>query len=394
MKECRFSSESVAQLVAFLGATHPRGGRDSCWAALPTCTLRHIGNWVLDPLCNEFVVWHPMSIVKDSKRALVFGVRLQQNGGMAFHTSNDEGVALCGPCMHRNSGVYILEMSISNIFSLDGFCRADVGVVVNEQESRRCGSGIWWLAGDGDVFVAGDAGGVSGNASGGWIGDDTAVEDGVLPKWDANGSTVGLVLDTHRCRLGFTKSGTLLPFEVSIPGVALPLRFGVGWSGDTAGRFQVQSIRRFVRERSCQLLQELAAARPPQRRDCTAAVLRHLRSTGGVLEPEVAAAALCTEALEESPECRQAIAATFAEVIGGFSCDFAAAALQSLPLHSCKEQLALDLAPFASRPQIFEAAILAEVPGLSKEVRAKLASRLPQPQGRDGWLRMCAWCCQ
>ena len=114
--------------------------------------LRQVGDFVLEPLSVTFSDWHAMAVVRE--RLLKFGLRLRSQ-----MLSGDAGIATCGPCIHKDSGVWTMEVSVLPQICLDGFCRADVGLVLDKKDlSQRCGSGIWWEAGDGDVFIAEDAG--------------------------------------------------------------------------------------------------------------------------------------------------------------------------------------------------------------------------------------------
>lgn len=402
MRERSFTEESLAELLAFLAVLHPRLGRGSFWLDTPESVLREIAALVLQPLRHEFVRWDPMAVVRDRRRQLVFGLTdPQPNPGTRFNSP--EGIAVCGEAMHRASGIYTVELQASGLFSQDGFARADVGVVLDVAEEQRLGSGIWWEAGDGDVFVAAVAGGVHGSGEDGWVCDDHAVETGVLPKWDEDESVIGLVMDTQRSRLGFRQGGTLLPFEVPVPRVATPLHFAVGWDVDTAGAIRLLSFRRFIQEASApplvQLLAELRECAAVGSAAAAAATMRFCEALAGTPpSSEAVAAALGLMELDHAPERCAAIAAVFAEVCGGFSAAFVAAVLDLLKLYSVRERVARDLAAHRARDEdqeVFESMLRAQLPGLALDRWEEMARAMTARQhGRHWrWLRLLGGCC-
>merc|ERR1712129_401928 len=91
---------------------------------------------------------------------------------------SDEGVAFCGPPMHADTGLFEMELLVSNMFSLDDFCRVDIGIAQDPNDPRRCGSGMRWEAGDGDVFMGDDAVGWDGANKSGWMGDTAPIVNG------------------------------------------------------------------------------------------------------------------------------------------------------------------------------------------------------------------------
>ncbi|CAL1155095.1 unnamed protein product [Cladocopium goreaui] len=263
MKPIALGSETFGfqrvEICSLLAASHPKS--TSPWAALPRAIFRCpvvplvasgrtvlglrsknsierlIGNFILDPLPCVFSDWHAMSVVRNQQRSLHFGLRLHSQS-VFLYNSGDAGIATCGPSIHADTGVWTVEVSLSAPVQLDGFCRADLGLVLDKSDlSERCASGIWWEAGDGDVFIGKDAGG----SAEGWLGGAAAVENGILPSWHEEGSRVGLVLDTDLKILGFTKAGALQHFEWKVPDYAWPVHFGVGWSADIGGQFHLLS---------------------------------------------------------------------------------------------------------------------------------------------------------
>lgn len=405
LKECHFTEESLRELLAFLAILHPRGGANSCWAALPETCVREIAFMLRQPVKKEFVRWDPMAVTKESRRLVAFGLRLRQPTNFFNST---EGIAVLGEAMPESSGLYELKLRASNLFSQDGFCRADVGVIVDVIDGRRLGSGIWWEAGDGDVYVAQDAGGQDG--VGGWICDEAAVENGVLPKWDDGESVIGMVLDTHRCRLGFTRDSVLLPFEITVPRSALPLHFAVGWSADTAGMIRIDSWRRLLEAATGAISTLLVALRSFARQADAAAAIHCgqaatqccMRAHSIVERAGALGSALGLAELDNAPRCRDAVAAAFAQACGGFSHEFTAIVLESLKLRSVRERTACDLAAHALEPDAFEQAVVAYLPNFDSELREVMKARLIErrlSQSRLGrrlqcwrWLRSLCWC--
>lgn len=376
LRECKYTPSSTMEMLGFLGCQRPTGP----WADLPRTISRQIGEYVLEPLVCEFVEWHAMSIVREKRTVLDFGLRLRT--ALPLYNSGDGGVAICGPGIERCTGTWIVEMVFSSAYMLDGFCRADLGLTLCRELTERCGSGIWWESGDGDVFIAGDAGGVGDGDSkeGGWIGGDLAVETGVLPTWFQEGSKVGLVLDTDRAVLGFRKDGCLQQFEWSVPSQAWPVHFGVSWSADTAGRFRLLRLQRFSLG-GAEAEETRAMLHACSRNDVAGAVAaarRHLQS--GTTTPEVLAAV--------------------AEVAGRDACEAVlstlcrgplplAEALAVPPTRSGRERVALQLAPWTSDVAGFELALSKHLP-CSPSFRTRLAGRYPRFWRR--WLRRICWC--
>uniref|UniRef100_A0A7S4UVI3 Uncharacterized protein n=1 Tax=Alexandrium monilatum TaxID=311494 RepID=A0A7S4UVI3_9DINO len=391
-----FEEESLEQLLAFLAVSHPRAGACSPWAQLPEAIQRRIAVFVLQPMCTEFTRWDPMAIVRGSMRSLSFGLRLRRRCAMQFHIANDEGIAICGPPLRPGSGLYEVEYSVKELFSLDNFCRADIGVVMDPANPERNGSGVWWEAGDGDVYVAPDMLSVSPKGKPGWLGNDFRVDEGVLPRWDGLGA-VGLVVDTCGRRLGFTLCGRVMPFEMSLPPGAT-LHFAVGWSGDTGGTMRIERLRRLTRETTGPLgrlmasLQSAPAAAP-------AAVREFARSAPGGVSAEVVADAM--DAMPGDSRHRAAAVAALAQATtcgracsGGISSTVAAAALQQLRVRSSQERLVVDLAGHVSDPWNYDATALSGVlPDLSSAKRAEVASHLWRSRVLS-WVRTSCWCCR
>jgi hypothetical protein len=167
--------------------------------------------------------------------------------------------------MDPNSGIYEIEFLVTDIHALDGFCRADIGVVIDAGNCNRAGSGVRWEAGDGDVFIADDAC-VDGRS--GWLGDPNAVAEGVLPRWDEDGSRPGLFVDTYRHCLGFTMNGEVLPFELPLP-PSERIHFVVSWSSGTGGMYSIKSCTRRVHD-TLAISRNLANAKNCQVLDSTA----------------------------------------------------------------------------------------------------------------------------
>jgi hypothetical protein len=243
-RERTFTDASIAETLAFLGLAHPRGGAKSKWSALPDHLLREIATWILEPLCNTFAslpspALMPAGILLFDNRAL--RVKLRRDDIMA----HSEYVALCGPQMLPDSGIYDIQFLVTDIAAVDTFCRADIGIAIDEENPHRVGSGVRWEAGDGDIFVAADAGGVGGNGHPGWLCDAGRVDEGVLPRWDEDGRKPGLVVDTYQRRLGFTMNGVTLPFELPLPS-SVKFRFVVSWTSGTKGIYTIQKMRRRV----------------------------------------------------------------------------------------------------------------------------------------------------
>ncbi|CAJ1413712.1 unnamed protein product [Effrenium voratum] len=353
---------------ALLGATHPRSL--SAWGALPRPIFRHVGRFILEPLMSGFSSWHAMSVVKQGGQVLQFGQRLRS--GMFLYNSGDAGIATCGPSIDRDSGVWTVELSLSTSVMLDGFCRADLGLVLDASDlSQRCLSGIWWEAGDGDVYVAKDAGGLPPSGAAGWIGGDAAVEEGVLPTWVEG--TVGLILDTDKSRLGFSKAGCLQLFEWKVPSHAWPVRFGVGWSADIAGQFRLLSVKHFERRATgplAVLLQDLAVSDVKR---CIASAKKLSAMDPGILA-----------AIEGDQVCRQAVLAVWSRVK-----PLPAAALAIPMLQSSRQQLAFDLARFVTDIDSFEAALSQHLP-CSPSVRHRIRQLYPRWWKALAW---CPWCC-
>eukprot|EP00439_Symbiodinium_sp_Y106_P015529 s1127_g2.t1 len=326
------------EMLGFLGCQRPCTGP---WADLPRTICRQIGEYVLEPLVCEFVEWHAMSIVREKRTVLDFGLRLRT--ALPLYNSGDGGVAICGPGIERCTGALIRVFS--SAYMLDGFCRADLGLTLCRELTERCGSGIWWESGDGDVFIAGDAGGVGFGDSkeGGWIGGDLAVETGVLPTWFQDRDT-------------------------SVPSQAWPVHFGVSWSADTAGRFRLLRLERFSLG-GAEAEETRALLHACSRNDVAGAVAaarRHLQS--GAVTPEVLAAV--------------------AEVAGRDACEAVLSTLCGGPLpltealavpltRSGRERVALQLAPWTSDIASFELALSKHLP-CSPSFRTRLAGRYPR----------------
>jgi hypothetical protein len=189
------------------------------------------------------VQWPPSAAVKIDGQTLIFGNRRARH----FQDVGNEGVAICGPQMKPDTGIYEIELLVSEEpFSMDGFFRADIGVVMDASNSHREGSGVRWEAGDGDVYIGNDFGEALGSAAG-WQGGEEAVEEGALPRWDNVGTVVGLLVDTTQRRLLFTRDSVLLPLELALPpGVAL--NFVVSWDGTAGGAFSIVKLRNWVNE--------------------------------------------------------------------------------------------------------------------------------------------------
>lgn len=391
MRARPFSDESLGRLLTFLAASHPRARAHSIWGGLPEAIQRRVASFVLEPLCMEFVRWDPMSVVRSQNRSLSFGLRLRRRCAMPLHIANDEGVAVCGPPLEPQSGLYEVEFSVAEVFSMDGFCRADIGVVADPANPHRNGSGIWWEAGDGDVYVASDMEAVTHDGKPGWLGDDSRVEVGLLPRWDRPGA-VGLVVDTLSQRLSFTQDGQVLPFEMVLP-ASTTLYFAVGWSGDTFGTLRVGRLQRFLPETQGPLGRLLASLRSSPSAASAAVEVYMQRAPGSVSADAVAEA---VDAMPADSKQRAAVVAGFSRALrssGEFSSAFAVSAVRSLRVRSAQERLAVDLAGHVSDPQSYESTVLAgALPGLSSSKRAQVVSRLRWAR-MACWVRSFCWCC-
>lgn len=359
----KFLEQSVVEICSLLAASHPKS--TSPWAALPRAIFRLIGNFILEPLPCVFSDWHAMSVVRNQQRSLHFGLRLHSQS-VFLYNSGDAGIATCGPSIHADTGVWTVEVSLSAPVQLDGFCRADLGLVLDKSDlSERCASGIWWEAGDGDVFIGKDAGG----SAEGWLGGAAAVENGILPSWHEEGSRVGLVLDTDLKILGFTKAGALQHFEWKVPDYAWPVHFGVGWSADIGGQFHLLSLQHFRRA--------WPISRTSERRDFASIT---------PLPEEVAKVSDLDDLA-----LRQEILGTWARYTS-----LPLEALQVPMLRSSRQRLALDMAPLVPELRSLEAAILQHVPS-SLELPEDMSQFMEKI--RERWRRRnrrwqaLAWCC-
>jgi hypothetical protein len=240
-----FTDSSVNEVLAFLAVSHPRGGLKSIWSGLPDALLRETTTWLLEPLCKTFKRPPHSSAPPGSAKLLFENRTVQVKARVEDFLAKSEGVITCGPDMPPSSGVYKIDLFVMGMMSVDNFCRADVGIAVDPVSHGRVSSGVRWEAGDGDVFVASDVGGVDGKGEPGWLCDVSQVTEGVLPKWDVDGSRPGLIVDTYRNRLGFTLDGELLQFEVSLP-QSLTFRFVLSWSAGTTGTYTIKSLQRSV----------------------------------------------------------------------------------------------------------------------------------------------------
>jgi len=246
---CAFTDVSVAEMLSFLGASHERGGARSIWRNLPDFLFQRIGSFILEPLCKEFVRWPSMASPSDGGRTIAFGMRLLRSLALQQSDLTADEVALCGPPMPVDSGVYEIEFEVAGMLALDGFCRVDVGLVLDPNSRSRCASGIRWEAGDGDVFIASDAGGADEAGKPGWLGGDERIDQPILPRWDKVGSLPGLVLDTTKRCLLFTLGGRTLELELPLPMLdknGPAPSFCVAWSGGTAARLTIRRLRRTV----------------------------------------------------------------------------------------------------------------------------------------------------
>jgi len=166
MRRRLWTDESVKEVLAFLAVAHPRGGAGSCWSALPAGLLRAVAGWLLRPLCLGFDarVCHPCAFLAPTGRVLALPRRC---GSVPVGPA---GVAVCSPRMASGSGLFELEVAALELAAADRVCRVDVGVVANPRSQDRLGSGLRWLAADGDVYVAADLGGAPGRSGQpGWL---------------------------------------------------------------------------------------------------------------------------------------------------------------------------------------------------------------------------------
>lgn len=118
---CSFTDVSAAEMLSFLGTSHERGGARSIWRNLPDFLFQRIGSFILEPLCSEFVRWPSMASPSDGGRTMAFGMRLLRSLALQQSDLAADEVALCGPPMPVNSGVYEIEFEVAGMLALDGF---------------------------------------------------------------------------------------------------------------------------------------------------------------------------------------------------------------------------------------------------------------------------------
>lgn len=230
LRRRKFTGESLLEAYAFLAVLHHRSG--SSWSSLPEMVCRNVCSFLLAPICSTFTHWTQSPCV----------TRSPSHCGLKIHASGLGGVARCGPCMAPGSGVYEIEFDVHvRGYADTGFCRVDIGLVLADKVvSRRCDSGLRWEAGDGDVFLDSDIGGVDESGRSGWLGDDRVVQTGVLPSWDGR-SNVGMVLDTYDHMLRFKFRGDVMAYSRELPS-DVAAQFVFSWDAGSGGIVHIRQV--------------------------------------------------------------------------------------------------------------------------------------------------------
>lgn len=228
LRRRKFTDETVSEAYAFLAILHRRSG--SNWCSLPELVCQNVCSFLLAPICSTFVHWTQSEFVTPSP----------SHRGLKIQPSGLGGVARCGPRMPPGSGVYEIEFDVQVLGYADGgFCRVDIGLVLADKVvSSRCDSGLRWEAGDGDVHLDSDIGGLDGSGQSGWLGDDKVVQTGILPRWDGR-SNVGLVFDTYDHVLQFKLRGDVMPYSRKLPN-GVPAQFVFSWDLGSGGIVQIR----------------------------------------------------------------------------------------------------------------------------------------------------------
>lgn len=261
-----YTDKSLDELYAFLAVVRAH----SLWHQLPESVAVLVASYVREPMLACF-----RRLLPDDHAVLA---RILEDGRtLQAPFEHEDRVYLCGPAMDLYSGVYEFELDVLRLVSLDAFCRADLGIAVCPSGDQRMHSGLRWEAGDGDVFIDADLGGVGAGLPG-WLGDEQRVETGVLPRWDFAGSRPGLVVDMYRMRLGFTLGGVSLAAEFPLP--ATRLHCVVSWAAGTAGVLRLCTCRRRMLSLHAPLGRLL---QDTHRNDCPPEVLKQLLQAQSLL---------------------------------------------------------------------------------------------------------------
>eukprot|EP00930_Biecheleria_cincta_P042563 TRINITY_DN29288_c0_g1_i1.p1 TRINITY_DN29288_c0_g1~~TRINITY_DN29288_c0_g1_i1.p1 ORF type:complete len:298 (+),score=30.58 TRINITY_DN29288_c0_g1_i1:137-1030(+) len=235
LRQRKFTDETLSEAYTFLTILHRRSA--SNWCSLPDLVCRNVCSFLLVPICSTFVHWTQSEFVTPSP----------SHRGLKIQPSVLGGVARCGPRMAPGSGVYEIEFDVHAVGYADGgFCRVDIGLVLADKVvSRRCDSGLRWEAGDGDVHLDSDIGGLDASGQSGWLGDDKVIETGILPRWDGR-SNVGLVFDTYDHVLQFKFHGDVMPYSRKLPN-DIKAQFVFSWDLGSGGIVHIRQFRRMVK---------------------------------------------------------------------------------------------------------------------------------------------------
>eukprot|EP00438_Fugacium_kawagutii_P030702 Skav213056 [mRNA] locus=scaffold364:174519:180817:+ [translate_table: standard] len=86
----KFVEQGVVEMQTLLMASIP--SCTSQWGALPPTIFRHIGDFLLEPLAENFSAWHAMAVVRSERRRLQFGLRLRRQSVVLYNSGgHDEG---------------------------------------------------------------------------------------------------------------------------------------------------------------------------------------------------------------------------------------------------------------------------------------------------------------